>query len=262
MKNLILLLISCFIFSKASFAEPACQPRQYHSQAKVKQVIDGDTIQLQSGQLVRLIGINTPEIDHKNADKTEPFAEQAKQYVEDLIGQSQQINLVLDKELVDPYNRMLAHIFNLKGENIQQKLVAKGFADASVYGENTLFWQCYYHAELAARQDKLGIWQTANYQPRPISRLYKSYSYPYEWQGKLDRVFVKNDTLWLVLGNKLYVGVTEQDQYQVFNQIDFKSLIGQTLYIKAPVYYQDKHWRADLTKLWQLIIDTDINPKH
>ena len=36
-----------------------------HSTAKVAYVIDGDTVILNSGERVRLLGINTPEIAHK-----------------------------------------------------------------------------------------------------------------------------------------------------------------------------------------------------
>lgn len=50
--------------------------------AKVRQVIDGDTIILETNQHVRLIGVDTPEIKSKYNPRTEYFALQAKQFVE------------------------------------------------------------------------------------------------------------------------------------------------------------------------------------
>ncbi len=257
LKSLLSLYLS-FLIAGQAIAKEACQPNEYHSQVKVAQVIDGDTVKLESGQFVRLIGIDTPEINHDNLEQSEPLAVAAQAYLKQLIGPDLQVSMVLDKALLDPYNRMLAHLFNHKNENIQQKLVENGYADAHVYGENSLFWQCYYQAEISARQKNKGIWQYPQFQPKAVSGIYKSHSYSYEWQGRLDRVFEKNNTLWLVLANKLYVGITKPDLYQKFKTLNFEALIGQTLYVKTPVYYQDKRWRASLKQPWQLILEEDI----
>lgn len=54
-----LLLLTCvgnLSLAKAS----SCQSSGYHSQVKLKQVLDADLIELASGQLVRLIGVQAP----------------------------------------------------------------------------------------------------------------------------------------------------------------------------------------------------------
>lgn len=256
--NFYIVFVSLLVCQQSVGSEQ-CSSATYHSQAQVDTVIDGDTIKLTSGQLVRLIGIDTPEINHKNIQKSEPLALQAKQYLIELIGKNKKINLVLDNELVDPYNRMLAHVFNQNGDNVQQQLVNKGYADAWVYGQNSLFWQCYRQAELIARVNKLGIWQYPKWQPKQAKTVAKSQTYQYEWVGRLNRVFNKDQVLWLVLDEKLYVGIRQQDLYQSFKTTDFTRLIGQDLYIQASVFYKNKHWRAYLSKPWQLTLGTQLN---
>ncbi|WAJ70851.1 thermonuclease family protein [Catenovulum adriaticum] len=253
------ILLCSLLFSYYSAANEQCSVLAYHSQAQVDKVVDGDTVKLTSGQLVRLIGIDTPEINHKNKTKSEPLALQAKQYLTELIGKNKKINLVLDNELVDSYNRMLAHVFNHKDENVQQKLVNKGYADAWVYGSNSLFWQCYRQAELSARVNKLGIWQYPKWQPKRAKTVAKSQAYQHEWVGQLNRVFNKDQVLWFVLDERLYVGIRQQDLYQSFKTIDFTRLIGQDIHIQASVFYKDKHWRAYLSKPWQLTLGTQLN---
>ncbi|CAG0909302.1 unnamed protein product, partial [Cyprideis torosa] len=51
---------------------------------EVEAVIDGDTLKLTSGEFVRLIGIDAPEIGH-NGKASQPHAQEAKKYLLSLV---------------------------------------------------------------------------------------------------------------------------------------------------------------------------------
>ena len=100
--------------------------REKSLQVKVEKVIDGDTLRLSSGKLVRLIGINTPEIDHKLGN-SQTFAEDARDYLRSVVRNSRNELLLLPGiEKEDRHSRLLAHIFSPKGKNIQAEMLHNG----------------------------------------------------------------------------------------------------------------------------------------
>lgn len=130
---------------------------------QVKTVFDGDTLVLADGQKVRLLGINTPEVQHRNQQE-EAGAEAAKQW---LLAHTQntRVRLEYGAERLDKYNRLLAHVFTEKNEHLNLQLVAEGLATVVIYPTNLL-----YVTELTAAEDKArlankGLWGRAEYAP-------------------------------------------------------------------------------------------------
>jgi endonuclease YncB( thermonuclease family) len=55
-------------------------------QLKVSRVTDGDTITVRDDKvekIIRLVGIDTPEISHKKRESSQPFGEAATKYLRD-----------------------------------------------------------------------------------------------------------------------------------------------------------------------------------
>lgn len=122
--------------------------------AAVATVIDGDTFKLESGEKVRLIGIDTPETVHPRKP-VEYFGPEAKAHLESLI-LDRTVTLVSGHEERDKYNRLLAYVY-LDTLNINLKMVADGYAMAY------LKYPCemedeFLQAELAARRAAVGMW--------------------------------------------------------------------------------------------------------
>ena len=92
----------------------------------VRWVSDGDTIVLDTGQRVRYIGINTPEIDHEG-QKAQPYGYQAKSYNQTLVG-SQKVRLEYDTDRRDRYGRDLAYVFLKDHSFINARLLEAGLA--------------------------------------------------------------------------------------------------------------------------------------
>lgn len=129
-------------------------------QAVVSKVVDGDTIQLQSGQTVRFVGIDTPE----TVDPRRPvgcFGKEASNEVKDLLTGK---TVVLEKDVsnTDKYNRLLRYIYlpldNSQTLFVNDYLVREGFARVYTYPPDVKFNQQFIEAERQARELKKGLW--------------------------------------------------------------------------------------------------------
>src|SRR3989339_1751150 len=76
----------------------------------VAQVVDGDTIRLVDGTLVRLIGVDTPESNHPEVP-VQRFAEEARQFLENKIEQFPVTLEVFTRNEKDKYGRLLAYVY-------------------------------------------------------------------------------------------------------------------------------------------------------
>ncbi|WP_111980348.1 thermonuclease family protein [Algibacillus agarilyticus] len=256
--RLTLLFILCF-FSTTSLANK-CASAFFEQTEQIASVIDGDTVRLKDGNLIRFIGIDTPEINHKNLPKSEPFALSAKDYLQKLIGPSNIIQLRYDKELLDVYNRMLAHAYTDKGVNIQAALLEQGYATHQVYGANDKFWPCYRQHENIARNHQRHIWGHKKWQPTPV-RIGNLNSKKYrEYYDTVTNVWSDDSgTTWIVLNKLLYVGLEPDDLKKLKGVKIDKNLINYKMVIKGKPYFKASHWRISLTHPWQMILPSELN---
>lgn len=119
--------------------------------ATVISVIDGDTIQIDTGQRVRYIGIDTPELRQQ-----ECFAREAMERNKELV-MGQTVRLVKDVSETDRYGRLLRYVF-VNERFINQLLVSEGFANASSYPPDIAYQQIFRSAEDLAREQGAGLW--------------------------------------------------------------------------------------------------------
>ena len=99
---------------------------------KVSRVIDGDTFELEDGEKVRLICVDTPE-------KGEKGYEEAKEFLANLtLGKI--VRLEKDVSENDVYGRLLRYVYineNGKEVFVNRELVQKGYASVFRYGNDT-----------------------------------------------------------------------------------------------------------------------------
>ena len=105
----------------------SCVSNHFDEKAEVNYIIDGDTVVLQDGRHVRLIGINTPELARGNKP-AEQGAELARQALMTLIKDSEPIYLRHGNETHDRHGRNLAHLYLDNGIYIQAQLLKLGLA--------------------------------------------------------------------------------------------------------------------------------------
>lgn len=118
--------------------------------AKVVAVIDGDTIEIESGERVRYIGIDTPETD-------ECYGPEATQANKELV-LGKEVILIRDVEDKDKYGRLLRYVV-ADGRFVSGELVRLGYAEARSYGESVMFQQVLTLFERYAREGGRGLWK-------------------------------------------------------------------------------------------------------
>lgn len=157
-----LLLAGCSVsvpsFSYLAARQQAAQhklPDWYQGKAMVERAVDGDTIELTTGDRVRYIGIDTPE----TVDPRKPVqcfgheaAEQNRRLVE-----GKEVNLVADVEDKDKYNRLLRYVY--QGNTfVNLELVRLGYAYAYSYPPSVAHESDFRTAQEEARAAKRGLW--------------------------------------------------------------------------------------------------------
>jgi len=129
----------------------------------VKNVIDGDTIELANGRKVRYIGINTPETMERFGRtwvfSPEKFGTQAKAVNKGLVFHKK-VRLEFDKEKEDRYGRWLAYVYTSGGKMVNLELVRKGFATVYTFPPNVKYLGPLLEAQEYAREKSLGLWGT------------------------------------------------------------------------------------------------------
>ncbi len=121
----------------------------------VSRVIDGDTIELSDGRIIRYIGINTPEINHPEKG-LECYGPEATSRNRELV-ESKNIVLMKGIEDKDKYGRYLRYVF-IDAIFINSQLVAEGFAYASSYGPERKFQQVLVQLQQYAEMKQRGLW--------------------------------------------------------------------------------------------------------
>jgi micrococcal nuclease len=123
----------------------------------VKWVDDGDTIILASGQRIRYLGINAPEIDHPD-QKAQPYGYKARSFNKNLLV-NRRIRLEFDTERYDQYGRMLAYIFLPDESFINFRLLQNGLAFYLYRWPNVKYEKILYQAQLEAMASGKGLWR-------------------------------------------------------------------------------------------------------
>ncbi|MFP3677666.1 thermonuclease family protein [Pseudomonas sp. SIMBA_041] len=125
----------------------------------VQRVVDGDTLRLDDGRSVRMIGLNTPELGKKGRSD-EPFAVAARKRLEALVAASDgRVGLLPGKESKDHYGRTLAHVYSADGANLEAQMLAEGLGFQVAVVPNVDLVGCQQAAERSARQAGLGLWR-------------------------------------------------------------------------------------------------------
>ncbi len=130
---------------------------------KVTRVIDGDTIEIEGGEHIRYIGIDTPE----TVDPRKPvqcFGLEASAKNKELV-EGKTVRLEKDITDRDKYNRLLRYIW-VGDIFINLELVKQGFAYSYSYPPDIKYQDQIVKAQQEARQAKRGLWSACPTDPR------------------------------------------------------------------------------------------------
>ncbi len=118
--------------------------------ATITRVIDGDTLEIDTGERVRLVCIDAPERGEKGYSE-------AKEFLEDLV-LNKEVKLQRDITDKDKYDRLLRYIYTKEGTFVDELMVLEGHAQAYVYEPDTRLCPQIIEAENIAKKKDKGIW--------------------------------------------------------------------------------------------------------
>lgn len=148
-------------------------------------VLDGDTIVLDNGETVRLIGVDAPEIHHPEIP-VQRFGQEAAEFLRQF---AQGLECTLEYEpadIRDQYGRLLAYVF-VEGRLVNAEIIRQGYAYAYTrfpYGRQAEFILL----ERQARENQRGLWHLSLRDGRMTNLIERYESLNMEGRKKLDEI--------------------------------------------------------------------------
>lgn len=163
------LILSAYLYKtpevkKQKNPSPTAAIKVQTSSAKVVRVIDGDTIEIEGGQKIRYIGIDTPELHHPSK-KVQCFAKEAYEENKNLV-EGRIITLEKDVSDTDRYGRLLRYVYlppdvgetTHSGLLVNDYLVRRGFAVIATFPPDVARQDEFVRAQHEARENQRGLW--------------------------------------------------------------------------------------------------------
>lgn len=136
----------------------------------VLEVLDGDTVILESDlgpRIVRLIGIDTPEVSHPEKGR-EPFGPEASAFTSSLLPAGTAVWVELDLEAEDAYGRLLAYLYLADADGdwridgrpavmVNEAIARGGYARVLTIEPNGVYADLFEAAVAEARREGLGM---------------------------------------------------------------------------------------------------------
>ncbi len=135
----------------------------------VRRVKDGDTIELENGEVVRYIGIDTPESVHPRRP-IECFGIEASLKNKELV-EGKRVRLEKDITDRDKYGRLLRYVYIEDQKSgfeadffVNLELVKEGYASVYTYPPDVKYNELFLEAQKNARENNLGLWNACSNQ--------------------------------------------------------------------------------------------------
>ena len=135
-------------------------PRRQTATCTVTHITDGDGIVCDRIGRIRLIGMDTPELDQK------PYGPQAAKALSALVRVGMQVQLEPDVDARDPYGRVLAYVW-VGRSMVNWRMVRDGWAVLLTYEPNVQYVEAFTEAQRRAREEGRGLWATGGFDCTP-----------------------------------------------------------------------------------------------
>ncbi|MEM5787238.1 MAG: thermonuclease family protein [Syntrophobacteraceae bacterium] len=161
-----LLVISALLTADSGFSREKADRQR--SAGLVKHVLDGDTIILDTGEKVRYLGIDAPEVSH-DGEPSECYARKAKEANSRMVF-GKRVTLRYASIPRDRYGRLLAYVIVPDGTCANLELVRSGNACLYTKGEQLEMLPDLMAAQREAIKQRRGMWEACRVKPSPFYR--------------------------------------------------------------------------------------------
>ncbi len=146
-----------------------CERLTADTRWRVTEIVDGDTVLLDNGREVRLVGLQAPKLALGRRHFQEwPLATEARDALGELVN-GQAVTLYFGGREEDRHGRILAHLFLDDGRWVQGEMLAQGLARVYSFPDNRACIADMLAKEREARDQGVGIWSLAYYAIRAAS---------------------------------------------------------------------------------------------
>ncbi|SFP45638.1 Endonuclease YncB, thermonuclease family [Nitrosomonas cryotolerans] len=212
-------------------------PQTYRYLHQVTKIYDGDTIVLENGQRVRLLGINTPEIESRYR-KSEPGGIAAKKWLQRQL-RNKKVYLEFDQEKYDRYKRLLAHVYLPNGQHLNTALVENGLAVLNLIPPNLRHAGIMLKAQQRAEELGLGIWSISAYKPRPLTQISEKTNGWQRYTGIAKSIKHSRKYSRLIFNHKMDIRIAN-DSLPLFPEL--KTYLGKSLEIRGWISRKKDHY--------------------
>jgi micrococcal nuclease len=126
------------------------------SSGKVVSVFDGDTILLDTGEKVRYLGIDAPEVAHED-HPAECYGTKAKKANGKWVF-NKRVTLRYDREKKDRYGRLLAYVFSPEGKCVNEEMLRAGYAFVFKISKGFERFKSFLSIQRGAMRNRRGMW--------------------------------------------------------------------------------------------------------
>ena len=219
-------------------AAPSCPGLEHGESARVRHVHDGDTVMLEDGRKIRLIGIDTPELA-RDGQPSQPYAEVARDHARQLIQQyGNVVQLHYEPERMDHYRRILAHILLSDGSSLQARLIDAGLAVAYTTPPNDRYSHCYQHIETRAQQKRAGFWEHTKYQVIASEQITPSINGFRLVNGRVTHIGTSKKAIWLNFGRTFAARIAKKDLAHFDGRV-IDDYLGQVLTVRGWIRHRN-----------------------
>ncbi len=124
--------------------------------SKVIDVIDGDTVIIETGESVRYIGIDTPETVYPGKPVDCYGNEATKRNIE--LVQGKYVLLEKDIEDLDKFGRLLRYVYTIDSF-VNKRLVGEGYAYSYYFPPDLKHFSVLANTEIEAIKNNVGLWK-------------------------------------------------------------------------------------------------------
>lgn len=212
-----------------------CLTDRIDERVRISYVHDGDTLTLQDGRHLRLIGINSPELGRDDTPN-EPGALAARDSLRRLVFFNRnQLGLRFDRERRDRHGRLLAHAFLDDGRNLTAVLLEQGQGFALTVPPNTWQAECYHGIADSARGEHTGLWALPAYAPKPATGLPLSTEGFQYIRGRVSHVSEGQYNRWINLVGNVALKIAKDD-LDYFKDFPWDRLAGREIEASGWMY--------------------------
>ena len=225
--------------------------------AIVKKVLDGDTVQLASGEIIRLLGIDSPESNSRNRRLLpQPFHSEARNALVALVDKKQVV-LTESQRLVGAYGRTLAYLHLPDGTDVQRQMLQGGYAMMTAYPPDLGHLETYGKDEAEARQKGIGLWGEPYFAVLPLEQGLPKKDGPVRVSGIVTSVSLTGKRIEIILNESLKLRIYHAAWHRYWHDVDAKSWVGKRAVAQGRIKSKSK--RMSITHPRMLVIGEASN---